>query len=447
MALAGYLVEVVSGVRFEDYAEAKIFAPLGMTRTTFDLPPTQPPTWATGYMDLRGTRQVATLDYPQTVPASSLVSTAADMAKFMRAQVAGGGPLLQPETLAAMHAQQFTQHPGLPGHAVAWLERYENGLRILEHGGLIWGFVSLLQLVPEHGVGIFISHNTQTGGLERAVTGAVYDAYFPHEPEPRLNVPAEDTSAYHGTYRHARHTETTIEKFATIAAEFISEVHVAPGNQPGTLRLTWHDTLGRERYHWRVAHAGGGLYRRPAGEEHFADRGFVAFGAPVGEGPGALYVEDDAYVRLRWYEDRRLLLGALVVTLGVALFNTVLAPLNALRRKVMGRVSEPAARRLRRLAYGVCVLQVAFAVGLALFLWTVHPYEIGYGAPAALVGVLTLPLLAAVGWLVLLAATVLTWKRPWWRSSLRAHILLVLMTTPVFLTLLHYWNLLGYRFG
>ena len=448
MALSGYLVEAVSGEPFAVYAQAHIFAPLGMDHTTYALPTHQPANWATGYMDLRGKRMVASLDYPQTVPASSLVTTASDMAKFMRAQLDGGGPLMKPETLALMQTQQFTEHPGLPGHDVAWLERYENRLRILEHGGLIWGFVSLVQIVPEKGVGIFISYNTQGGGLTYAVASALYDEYFPAPPEPRPEVAPEDTAPYAGTYRHARHTQTSIEKFATIAAEFIREIEVKPGAEPGVIRLTWHDSLGRASGSWQLAHAGNGLYRRLTDEDHFSDRGRVAFGVDPGAAKADyLYLEDDAYIRLKWYEHRWLLLGALAVSLGVALLNTLLAPLNALRRKVMHRISARPARRMRVLIYVTCVLQVAFAAGLGLFLWTVHPYTIGYGAPLPLVAVLTLPLVVTVLWAALLAATAINWRHTWWTRGLRLHVLLVLVATPVFLALLNYWNLFGYRFG
>jgi CubicO group peptidase (beta-lactamase class C family) len=448
MALAGHLVEVVTGQNFADYASEHLFAPLGMTHTTFDLPESEPADWAAGYMDLRGKRMRADLDYPCTVPASSLVSTAGDMARFLRALLEGGAPILSPEGLAVMQARQFAQHPGVPGHAVAWLERYDNGLRILEHGGLIWGFVSLLHLVPEKGVGIFVCQNTQGGGLTHAIAGAIHDAYFPAGPVPRPEVAPEDTSPYPGVYRHARHTQTSLEKFATIAAEFISEVRVDAGNQPGMLRLAWLDTLGNERFHWRAAHAGGGLYQRIADESHFSDRGYVAFGMEEdAQRANYLYIEDDAYIRLQWYEQRRVLLGAMSLSLGVALLNTLLAPINALRRKIKGHAPNAHARRIRTLAYATGLSQVSFAVGLGLFLWRIHPYAIGYGPPHALIAVLTLPLVTAALWLALLGLAAITWPRDGWTPGLRLHAALILVVTPVFLALLHYWNLLGYRFG
>src|SRR5262245_17342979 len=42
MALAGYLIEQVSGESFQDYVERHLFAPLGMTRSSFRQPPPEP---------------------------------------------------------------------------------------------------------------------------------------------------------------------------------------------------------------------------------------------------------------------------------------------------------------------------------------------------------------------------------------------------------------------
>ena len=81
MALAGYLVEARTGEPFARYAERHIFAPLGMTRSTFDQPP--PAAWSRDLAGgtLRGRYDVVFNPYP----AASLVTTPADMGRFIAA--------------------------------------------------------------------------------------------------------------------------------------------------------------------------------------------------------------------------------------------------------------------------------------------------------------------------------------------------------------------------
>lgn len=49
MALAGYIVEAVSGLSFAEYIDAEILEPLGMQNSGFDLYPDRAPDLAVGY--------------------------------------------------------------------------------------------------------------------------------------------------------------------------------------------------------------------------------------------------------------------------------------------------------------------------------------------------------------------------------------------------------------
>jgi CubicO group peptidase (beta-lactamase class C family) len=105
-ALAGYVVERVSGVPFEEYVERNIFEPAGMTSSTFvqPLPSVLQDRMSRGYVtsaDAPGQFEIV-----GTPPAGSLTSSAPDMARFMLAQLGapGAGALLEPETLDLMHA-------------------------------------------------------------------------------------------------------------------------------------------------------------------------------------------------------------------------------------------------------------------------------------------------------------------------------------------------------
>ncbi len=105
------LIEEVSGQSFNDYMTAKVFTPLGMTRSTFVLGDDND---VADFFDERG--RPATHFRFTALAAASLYTTASDMARFLQAHVKGtsGAPpgrgVLRPQTLQEMrrpHAAQF----------------------------------------------------------------------------------------------------------------------------------------------------------------------------------------------------------------------------------------------------------------------------------------------------------------------------------------------------
>jgi len=87
-ALAGYIVQRVSGEPFERYVDQHIFLPLGMTHSTLEVPLPE------RFKDrvARGYRTASSSPQPfelvSTRPAGSVTTTAADMTRFMLAQAA-----------------------------------------------------------------------------------------------------------------------------------------------------------------------------------------------------------------------------------------------------------------------------------------------------------------------------------------------------------------------
>ncbi|MFO0796454.1 MAG: serine hydrolase domain-containing protein [Gemmataceae bacterium] len=116
---AGRIIEVVSGTSYEAFLDARLFAPLGMTDTTFWPTEAQLKRLATGYQpgkDKSGlvALKVAQLRYPLTdkatrypMPGGGLFSTAGDVAKFGR-MVLNGGELNGKRVLSAAAVKEMT---------------------------------------------------------------------------------------------------------------------------------------------------------------------------------------------------------------------------------------------------------------------------------------------------------------------------------------------------
>ncbi len=90
IALAGLLLTEISGEPFESYLSAHIWHPLGMDRSWITVPPKEIPNLATAYEIDGGKPLPIPYEIYQTPPTASVVSTAADMAKFIIAHLQKG---------------------------------------------------------------------------------------------------------------------------------------------------------------------------------------------------------------------------------------------------------------------------------------------------------------------------------------------------------------------
>jgi CubicO group peptidase (beta-lactamase class C family) len=159
-ALAGYLVEKISGKKFQVYIVENILKPLGITNLGPVVPtPTMLELMALPYM-LREKIPVPIYRVRFDVfPAGDTYLTAKDMAKFLTAQLNfgkyNGNSILSPESVKEMQKPQFGSSYGL-GTGVTII----NGNKILTHSGGVAGFNSLFVIDCENKTGIYIVGNT-----------------------------------------------------------------------------------------------------------------------------------------------------------------------------------------------------------------------------------------------------------------------------------------------
>src|SRR5258708_30358660 len=107
--LAGYIVQRVSGLPFEQYIQDNIFRPLGMTHATFvqPFPDSLKATMSNGYELASDDAKPFELVPPEPAPDGGLSITGADMAPFMIAHLQNGSygetRILQKQTAEMMH--------------------------------------------------------------------------------------------------------------------------------------------------------------------------------------------------------------------------------------------------------------------------------------------------------------------------------------------------------
>ena len=204
-ALAGYIVQRLSGEPFADYTERHIFKPLGMTSTTFreDLPPAMRQRAALGYRFEEGRLLPQPVEYYGVImPAGSASAPGADMSRFMLAMLGGGqlggARILSPASVRLLFSDSFANAPGLEGMAHGFMVHRLSDPHLVGHGGNTRDFHSNLVLAPSLGFGFFIS---MTGGegsyLARTeLTEAIIGRMFPRQPAPRQAGPPPRTGSY-----------------------------------------------------------------------------------------------------------------------------------------------------------------------------------------------------------------------------------------------------------
>ena len=177
-ALAGYIVERVSGMSFDDYVERNIFGRLGMRYASFrqPLPAKLKPFMARGYE--LGSGKAERYEEIGLAPAGASAVSGGDMAKFMIAHLNGGAPLLKPQTEKLMQTAQNKSVPGLNQMALGFYEQWIGTHRALAHGGDTVYFHSDLLIFPAENVGIFISMNSPgKDGAAQAIRGRLMDEF------------------------------------------------------------------------------------------------------------------------------------------------------------------------------------------------------------------------------------------------------------------------------
>jgi CubicO group peptidase (beta-lactamase class C family) len=169
-ALAGMVIEAVTGERYETWLDRELLAPLGMHDSTFrfvsQAGPAADARLAWGhYDDLTPVKALPVW----LRPAAQFTTTAGDMARFARFVMSDGRidgrPFVATKYLSQMGRAKTTAaaRAGLEvGYALGLTMRDRHGAVGLCHSGNIVGFRAMLCLYPEQQKAFFVSNNTDS---------------------------------------------------------------------------------------------------------------------------------------------------------------------------------------------------------------------------------------------------------------------------------------------
>jgi CubicO group peptidase (beta-lactamase class C family) len=432
-ALAGYIVERMSGVAYHEYIERYILEPLGMEYATVrqPVPDSLSAHMARQYRFVDGALEAGDPGWSNVPPAGSASASGADMAKFMIAHLQGGrygdARILEEATAKQMHGHLFANDERLNGFAHGFIESNRNGQWIIGHGGGTNLASNLLVLFPEHNLGLFVAYNSV--GPTRSLLEQFVDRYYP-APDPASIEPPADFSQradrFVGSYRDNTWSYTTVEKIAVL-------------RMPVTVRATGAALLFMGMPFAEVEPL---VFRQVGGDETLVFRedseGHIThmfLGSIV----------RFAFEKLKWYEAPGFHKTLRVISLVLMVSFLIAAPVSFFVRRRREDAAKPTPR-LASLARWTLIVIAIMAISFDFGLERVFSLEdIAAGDVALLKALLAIPILITVLTVGAVVLTGLAWRNGYWYLSERIHYMLVTLAAVAYIWFLNYWNLLGWR--
>ncbi|WP_109807498.1 serine hydrolase [Sphingosinithalassobacter portus] len=208
---AGQLIEEVSGKSWEDFITDDLLRPAGMDRATAtnearlaDANRAHPHARVSGV--IRGDGPITALDEravyisANAAPAGGLALSADELARWLQIQLGhgalpGGGRLyseaaakemwtpVTPMPVAEWPAPIDAALPSYNSYALGWTVEEYHGVTVIEHGGGVYGSITMVVLLPDQDVGFAIVVNSEESELRRGLMYELLDHYTGRPPE------------------------------------------------------------------------------------------------------------------------------------------------------------------------------------------------------------------------------------------------------------------------
>ena len=281
--LAGYVLQTVAKVRYEDFIAGRIFQPLGMASSGFFLDEQTAARLATGY----DTDAATPLPYWHMLlrPFGGVNSTPRDMANFVRFLLNEGAVgeqrLVRPESIARMEVPltSLAARSGLLfGYGLGSNQKFRKGVLFNGHGGDGDGYLSQLGYNRDTGAGYFVVINAfrhrALNEIRREIESWIIRDLRVPSPPPPAKLSNRVLERYVGDY------DLAAWRFAWTTRKAVRDQAMRVTLESGVL----YTQVGRESKQELL----------PVTEQHFRRRGEpTATCAFVEDVDGALYFQED----------------------------------------------------------------------------------------------------------------------------------------------------------
>lgn len=442
VALAGYLVEQITGQPFEKYVQKQIIEPLGMSRTTFEQPHPKKleDTLARGHRPSDGGQETAKGQYGAWTPTgAAAVSTATDMGRLVRTLLSDGRladkRVLSDKSVQLMEKRQYGNDKRLTGMAYILEERRHDEHRYLVKDGDVPGFHSNMALFPDKNLGVYVNYNGDGEDGKAALAAdevaelAAEHIYGGKAKGTSKATVKDDIDQYEGSYRANRTSHSDFTRASALTGSI--EVSADGDGVLSTNGPLNEDPDATDRK-WRQIEPG--VFQEVDGDARIAFEG------------GQLTVSTDvtvAFNKVPWYESPKLHMQLLIGGLILISLTTIGWPVIALVRR--SRDPRPGPRAARLLAWTNSLLLGGVAVCFALLVadGNVMNQTVFLGDSPLLTAVPTLLAASGVATAAMLCCAVLAYFHRWWGWASRLYYALTGFAAVIILMLAGNYALWG----
>jgi len=234
------------GASYDEAMRSKVFAPLGMTRTTFDFQTAMSGNFASPHGDdVDGKTRPARMDNNYSVvplrPAGGMWTSARDLSKYLQMELAlgvlpDGTRLVSSESLVERRKPQIQAGEDV-AYGMGLIINTHYGIPVVHHGGSMFGYKSDMIFLPDHGVGAVVLANADTGGfLAGLLRRRLLEVLFDGKPEAveQLKVGVAQRAA-----NIAKNRERLVVPADAAEAGKLADSYVSP--ELGALRIRTQD--------------------------------------------------------------------------------------------------------------------------------------------------------------------------------------------------------------
>ena len=211
-AAAGELVTKAQKQDWEKFVPERIFKPLNMANSTMSIKQMgNAKDYSFGYtynFDTKETTKLPLRDIDQVAPAGSINSSARDMAEWLRfvlnGGTAGGKRLVSEKGFDEWLKPQMKMNPaGTVNYGLGWMLQTYNGMKVVQHGGNIDGFNSMVAMIPEKKLGFVMLTNVTASSLGSELMPIVWSNILTNGKPEALKLPLRTMQFMAGKYRSA----------------------------------------------------------------------------------------------------------------------------------------------------------------------------------------------------------------------------------------------------
>jgi CubicO group peptidase (beta-lactamase class C family) len=286
--VAGEVIEAVSGQSWEDFVQSRILDKVGMSGSnTLHSAVTDGGNVAATHARVDGrVRPIAPFTSDNTNAAGGINSSAEDMAKWLKVQLAHGqltdGSRLFSEETARELVTVVTPMPisapppelaeldtSFNGYGLGFGLREYRGHKLVQHTGGLPGYVSRVAMIPDAGIGVAVLTNQESR--------AAYDAIVYHILDHYLGAPPKDwIAAYEAVTRRENEENASAVATAQQSRDESSRPSLPLEQYAGTYTDAWYGdvTIGHANGKLAIEFSHSPALRGPL--EHWQHDTFVA---------------------------------------------------------------------------------------------------------------------------------------------------------------------------